>query len=124
MIVRFAIPLKKKDGICVNSLLKRVEDLKAWMALHFLKFNESKTEVMVFSGTAETPPIEIGYLYKKSAITNLGVKVDADLKFDSQIRAVVKSSFYQLRQLAKIKPILPRKHFETVIHAFITTRLD
>ena len=95
------------------------------MALNFLKLNESKTKVMVFSGTAETPHTEIAYLapYKKSAITNLGVKVDADLKFDSQIRAVVKSSFYQLRQLAKTKPILPRKHFETVIHAFITTQL-
>jgi len=50
--------------------------------------------------------------------------VDSDLKFDSQIKAVVKSSFFQLRQLAKIKPVLQRRHFETVIHAFVTTRLD
>ena len=27
-------------------------------------------------------------------------------------------------QLAKIKPVLPGQHFETVIHAFVTTRLD
>ncbi len=32
--------------------------------------------------------------------------------------------FFQLRQLAKIKPYLPRQHFETVTHAFVTTRLD
>ncbi len=32
--------------------------------------------------------------------------------------------FFQLRQLAKTKPYLPRQHFETVIHAFVTTRLD
>ena len=57
-------------------------------------------------------------------MTNLGVKVDSDLKFDSQIKSVVKSSFFQLRQLAKIKPILQKRHFETVIHAFVTTRLD
>ncbi|XP_064205653.1 uncharacterized protein LOC135262574, partial [Anguilla rostrata] len=57
-------------------------------------------------------------------VLNLGVKVDADLKLDSQVRAVVKSSFYHLRQLAKIKPILSRQQFEIVIHAFITTRLD
>ena len=50
--------------------------------------------------------------------------MDSDLKFDSQIKAVVKSSFFQLRQLAKIKPVLQRRHFETVIHAFVTTRLD
>ncbi|XP_042341014.1 uncharacterized protein LOC121942011 [Plectropomus leopardus] len=38
------------------------------------------------------------------------------------LSSVVKSSFFQLRQLAK--PILSRQHFETVIHAFVTTRLD
>ena len=57
-------------------------------------------------------------------MNNLGVKVNADHKFDCQIKAVVKSNFFQLRQLAKIKPVLQRHHFETVIHAFVTTRLD
>lgn len=50
--------------------------------------------------------------------------MDSDFKLDSQIRTVIKSSFFQLRQLAKIKPVLLRQHFETVIHAFITIRLD
>lgn len=72
------------------------------------------------------PPLYLDTLAKcvKPAVTNLGVKVDCDLKFDNQIKAVVKSSFFQLRQLAKIKPILSQQHFETVIHAFVSTRLD
>jgi len=40
------------------------------------------------------------------------------------MNSVVKISFYQLRQLAKIKPYLHRKDFEKVIHAFGTTRPD
>lgn len=83
---------------------------------------------MVFSGsgTSVTPLVDLGSLaqYHKQIITNLGVKVDTDLKFENQIKAVVKSSFFQLRQLAKIKPVLQKQHFETVIHAFVTTRLD
>lgn len=81
---------------------------------------------MVFGGTTGTPPVDLGSLapFIKPSITNLGVKVDPELKFYSQIKAVVKSSFFHLRQLAKIKPILSRQHFETVIHAFVTTRLD
>jgi len=59
----------------------------------------------------------------KPSITNLVVKVDPQLKFDSQIKAVVKSSFFHLRQLAKIKPILSRQHFETLIHASFVTNL-
>jgi len=98
------------------------------MSLNFLHFNEKKTEVMDFSGSgiSETHLVDLGSLaqYHKQIIRNLEVKVDTGVKFDTQIKAVVKSSFFQLRQLAKIKPVLPRQHFETVIHAFLTTRLD
>ncbi len=49
---------------------------------------------------------------------------DSGLKFDKQINSVVKSCFYHLRHLAKVKPFLSLKNFEIVIHAFITSRLD
>ncbi len=118
------VPLRKNDT--VRPLLDCLDDIKAWMSLNFLSFNENKTEVMVFGGTTGTSLVDLGALaqYIKPTITNLGVKIDSDLKLDSQIRAVVKSSFFQLRQLAKIKPYLSGQHFETVIHAFVTTRLD
>ena len=120
------VPLRKSDAYSSKPLLECLHDIKAWMALNFLNFNEKKTEVMVFGGTSVTPLVDLGLLaqYHKPIVTNLEVKVDSDLKLDSQIKSVVKSSFFQLRQLAKIKPILQKKHFETVIHAFVTTRLD
>lgn len=96
------------------------------MSVNFLKFNDKKTEVMVFGSPTETPNVYVDSLaqYVKPTVTILGVKVDCDLKFENQIKAVVKSSFFHLRQLAKIKPVLSRQHFETVIHAFVSTRLD
>jgi len=54
----------------------------------------------------------------------VGVLFDSGLKFDKQIHSVVKSCFYHLRHLAKVKPFLSLKNFEIVIHAFITSRLD
>ncbi len=53
---------------------------------------------------------------------NLGVIFDPALKFDKQINSVVKSAFFQLRMIAKIKSFLSFK--ETVIHAFTSSRLD
>jgi len=38
--------------------------------------------------------------------------------------SVVKSSFFQLRYIAKVKQFLCQRDLETVIHAFITSRLD
>ncbi len=46
------------------------------------------------------------------------------LNLKKQISSVVKASFFQLRLLAKVNPYLPRKEFESVIYAFITSRLD
>lgn len=122
------MPLKKKDDFSIQPLLLCLNDIKAWMALNFLNFNEKKTEVMVFgpSGSCEAPPVDLGplALYVKPTVSNLGFKMDSDFKLDRQIGAVVKSSFFHLRQLAKVKSILTNEHFETVIHAFITSRLD
>ncbi len=56
-------------------------------------------------------------------VINLGVLFNSGLKFDKQINSVVKSCFYHLRRLAKVKPFLPLKNFEIVIHSFITSRL-
>uniref|UniRef100_A0A8C5AN71 Reverse transcriptase domain-containing protein n=1 Tax=Gadus morhua TaxID=8049 RepID=A0A8C5AN71_GADMO len=120
------IPLRKAEAYSIKPLLDCLQDIKAWMSLNFLNFNEKKTEVMVFSGSGVSPLVDLGYLeqFRRPILNNLGVKVDTDLKFDTQVKAVVKSSFFQLRQLAKIKPMLQRQHLEIVIHAFVTTRLD
>lgn len=111
------VPLKKKNAFSLTPLLACLEDIKDWMALNFLNFNEKKTEVMVFgpSGLCEPPLL---------TVSNLGFKMDSDFKLDQLISSVVKSNFFQFRQLAKVKPFLAQQHFETVIHAFITSPLD
>ena len=41
-----------------------------------------------------------------------------------QTSAAVESSFFQLRQLDKLKPVLSTQRSDTVIRAFMTSRLD
>lgn len=57
-------------------------------------------------------------------VKNLGVFLDTSLNFNRQVSSVVKGSFYQLKTIAKLKLFLSHKDLETVIHAFITSRLD
>ncbi len=56
-------------------------------------------------------------VYCHDQIRNLGVVFDTDLKFDKQVNAVVKSCFFQIRSLARLKPIL-------LMNAFILSHLD
>uniref|UniRef100_A0A4W5Q8G8 Reverse transcriptase domain-containing protein n=1 Tax=Hucho hucho TaxID=62062 RepID=A0A4W5Q8G8_9TELE len=122
------LPIKSKGDNSLKILLDCFYDIKAWMALNFLHFNESKTEVMIFRPSSSTgaSQLDLGPLtpYVKPMVTNLGVKMDCDFQLEKQINSVVKASFFQLRLLTKLKPFLSFVDFERVIHAFITTRLD
>ncbi len=49
---------------------------------------------------------------------------DSELNFVKQVNIVVKTSFYYLRLISKIKPMLSSRDLEIIIHAFISSRLD
>lgn len=98
------------------------------MAQNFLCFNENKTEVMFFTpgGTYESQNFDLRELNPlvKPYVKNLGFTMDYDFKLDKQINLVVKSSFFQLRQLAKVKSFLSSRDFQKLLHIFISSRLD
>ena len=60
----------------------------------------------------------------KPSVRNLGVIFDSNFKFEQQVSAVVKKSFFHLRSLAKVKPYLTQAALEQAIHAFVTSQLD
>ena len=104
-----------------------LSDIKIWLSQNFLSLNENKTECILFgSSNPPTTTPGLGPLapYCNNVVKNLGVKFDSSLKFDPQLNAAVKTSFFQLRLLAKVKPFLSRCDLETAIHAFISSRLD
>ncbi len=118
----------KKEGNFLEPLLACLKDLKTWLAVNFLHLNESKTETIVFAPSSASGSINIDFgplsIYGKSMVKNVRVIFDDALKFDKQINSVVRSGFFQLRTLAKIKPFLSFCDFERVMHAFVSSRLD
>ncbi|KAI2648261.1 putative RNA-directed DNA polymerase from transposon BS [Labeo rohita] len=71
-----------------------------------------------------SPDLDSLSVFSSSQVRNLGVLIDQHLKFDKHIAAVIGSSFYQLRLLAKVKHFLTPKTLEMAVHAFVTSRLD
>ncbi len=70
--------------------------------------------------------IEYGFLtpYSTTCVRNSGVWFDNNLTFDKLISTVVKSCFYHLSLLTKVKPFLSLKKFEMFMHTFVISRLD
>ncbi|KAF7642822.1 hypothetical protein LDENG_00250130 [Lucifuga dentata] len=61
---------------------------------------------------------------ESSTVKNLGVIFDSRLTFQSHIKSIIKTAFFHLSNIAKIRPILSLRDIETVIHAFVSSRLD
>ena len=59
-----------------------------------------------------------------TAVRDLGVILDNTLSLDKYVSAIVKSCFFQLRQLKTVRKALSKSHVKTLLHAFITSRVD
>ncbi len=122
------LPMRVGENNGSNLLFACLEEVKSWMTQNLLQLNQSKTEIMFFGPVRGCLDMST-YLgswsdYCHDQIRNLGVVFDPELKFDKQINAVVKSCFFQIRSIARLKPILSRKDLEKVINAFVLSRLD
>ncbi len=54
----------------------------------------------------------------------LGVILDSNIYFENHISHVTKSAFFHLRNIAKLRNMLPVSDEEKLVHAFMTSRLD
>ncbi len=59
-----------------------------------------------------------------STVKNLGVILDSNLSFENHISNVTKTAFFHLRNIVKLRNMLPVSDAEKLVHAFMTSRLD
>ncbi len=57
-------------------------------------------------------------------VKNLGVILETDLSFSCHIKAVTKSAYYHLKNIARIRCFVSSQDLEKLVHAFITSRVD
>ncbi len=77
------------------------------MTKNSLQLNENKTEVILLGPAATNNSIktQLGFL-SNNLHNHLGDHLDTLLQFDKHVNAVVKSSFFHLRSVAKVKQFL------------------
>ena len=78
-----------------------------WMTSNKLILNNDKTELLVLNASHHPrPPLEsitVGrdVIHSSHAAKNIGVWFDEFLSMDKQVKAVYKSAFFHLRNIAK-----------------------
>ena len=99
-----------------------VRDIDLWMVQNRLKLNQEKTEVLVFSSRYRPRP-NIHDLTIVDEIV-IGVTLDESLSMAPHVTAVCKSAFFHLRNISKIRKFLNTETTKSLVHAFITSKVD
>ena len=106
-------------------------EIEQWMSSNRLKLNCDKTEAVWIASRynathSNLPPVVIGnsLIQPSQGARNLGVYFDSFMNMRRHINNVCSSSFFQLRQLRVIRRTLCPDVLKTLLHAFVSTRLD
>ncbi len=122
------LALSPNDYSHIDSLCQCIDEINSWMCQNFLQLNKEKTEVIAFGNKDEGLKVN-AYLDSrgqttKNQVRNLGVILETDLSFSSHVKAVTKSAYYHLKNIAIIRCFVSSHDLEKLVHAFITSRVD
>ena len=101
------------------------------MSNNFLQLNSNKTEALLVGTPHQVQSCPISHLTFDGqlvpfspSVTNLGVKFDPHLTFNTHINHLCRTAFYHLKNISKLRPLLTLPDAEKLVHAFISSRLD
>ena len=101
------------------------------MTSNLLKLNADKTETLLVSRNIKPCPVPqlcINFNGEKivpsKQVRNLGVIFDSKFSLEAHVNKVCQASYLQLYNISQVRKCLSKAACESLIHAFISSRLD
>ncbi len=108
-----------------------ISEARNWMLSNKLMINDGKTIFMTIGNTPHLEKLNFSSLRVGDDIIpvsntsrNLGVTFDSGMTMQPHINTICKSGYYHLRNISRIRKCLSRESCVTLVHAFISSRLD
>ena len=115
----------------VQQFVACVEAIDACMSSNRLKMNAAKTHLIWLGTKQQLDKLSVTELSLLSAratfsstVYDLGFLLDSQLTMKDHVSALCRSCFWQLRQLRLVRSSLTSDTAKTLLHAFISSRLD
>ena len=123
---------RNSDAMTAVSRIENcVMEISGWMDSNRLKLNSSKTELIGFStrqGFDKFTRATVGVLSSSVSpvnhVKNLAVTLDDQRKLSKHVLNVIRSFFYQIRQLKHIRPYLDFQSAASLVQSFVASRVD
>ena len=109
-----------------------IADISQWMHSDKLKLNSDKTECLLIGmrqqlqkvSNISTLSVGESQIAPSWEVRNLGTWFDSKMSTLSLINKTCSSAFYYLYNMRRIRKYLSRSVTESLVHAFITSRID
>ena len=113
----------------VTAIQHCVDDIRNWMTNDKLLLNDDKTEFLMIGTKQQLAKVNIDHLIiggsiirPKEVVKNLGAWLDSTLSMN--VNNTCSNAFYYLYNIRRIRKYLFRRSTETLIHAFVSSRVD
>jgi len=115
----------------VQRLVMCVEEIHQWMNANRLRLNEDKTQFIWLGTPHQLSEVQCQKISLRGVdiqisteVTCLGVLLDSRLTFAPHVRRLSGKCFYHLRQLKTVRRSLTEDAAKSLVHAFVTSRID
>ena len=115
----------------INCLQACVAAVEQWMKSNRLRLNPQKTQLIWLGSQQQldkvtTTDIQLlnASIHPLSAVRDLGVTIDCRLTMADHVTAVCRTGYFWMRQLRSIVQSLTSEAADSLVHAFISCRLD
>ncbi len=129
--ISFKPTVSGAEGLALNKLTGFISDLRCWMCENKLKLNDDKTVFLLVGRPAQVKKVTLDsfqmgntVIPKSEQALNLGCLWDSELNLKGHVNRTCQTAFYHLRNIYRIRKYLSKEETETVVHAYITSRLD
>ena len=97
-----------------------IHDVNQWMTAKLIVLHARHRPPL----TLDSILVGSNTIHASNSAKIIGAWFDNVMSMNKQITNICKCSFYHLRNIAKISRFISFRHCETLIHAFVTSKID